>query len=552
MAELDQNEIVVSQASPTGGQQDMVSVDASVAKGATVLDLGNAADLDVGTGAGTVAAGDDSRLTNDRDPNAHDLAGAKHGSATLAALNLKVSDATLDDSSAARTPSLHAATHEAGGADEMSIEAMAEPDALVFSKVAKIYKAAQLSWDPITGTMLSDTGFTGVRINVGYEAQVRFFNDTGDELADGTVINAQGNDATNKIFKGIKADVSAAATSSSISGIATHTIANGEPGAAVKFGEAHSQNTIGFVEGIIYASTEGDMTQERPKYPNAIIILGAVIYVHETEGVIFLDPVRFTRPDVSASVGFTSQGVSSGIYHKAGFYDWASTSVTLDEGSLTQTYGTAGRTYAAHPGVVPQVSGTVNTGQVGLKVTGIEDQETGIQVAAQEGIITEDITTLTADEMCEASEKFSGQVTFELYTVSGAPTVFSLTINYGYSKYEDFFNVDATIIGFQCQWQGGATDAAMNIRLMHHKPADWTFAASGFVAGNGAICERLVDQQLASSVANGIDGVYKRIELDTFVESGASEGIVIEVTTNANNTIQTMDMFISAVKESLN
>jgi len=55
---------------------------------------------------------DDLRLTDDRDPNAHDLAGTKHNPATLAELSAKVSDNTLigtDDSrlSDARTPTTH-------------------------------------------------------------------------------------------------------------------------------------------------------------------------------------------------------------------------------------------------------------------------------------------------------------------------------------------------------------------------------------------------------------------------------------------------------------
>ena len=40
-------------------------------------------------------------------PGAHALAGAQHNADTLANLNAKISDATLDDSSAARTPTSH-------------------------------------------------------------------------------------------------------------------------------------------------------------------------------------------------------------------------------------------------------------------------------------------------------------------------------------------------------------------------------------------------------------------------------------------------------------
>ena len=46
-----------------------------------------------------------------QDPKAHDLAGAAHDADTLANLNTKVSDATLDDSSASRTPTAHKDSH---------------------------------------------------------------------------------------------------------------------------------------------------------------------------------------------------------------------------------------------------------------------------------------------------------------------------------------------------------------------------------------------------------------------------------------------------------
>ena len=60
-------------------------------------------------------------LADDQPPKAHALGGSKHTSATLAQLNALVSDATLDDTSDARTPSSHAASHENGGADEIDV-----------------------------------------------------------------------------------------------------------------------------------------------------------------------------------------------------------------------------------------------------------------------------------------------------------------------------------------------------------------------------------------------------------------------------------------------
>jgi len=58
----------------------------------------------------------------------HAIGGVWHSASTLAQLNALVSDANMDDSSAARTPTAHATSHEDGGSDEIDIEAMATTD----------------------------------------------------------------------------------------------------------------------------------------------------------------------------------------------------------------------------------------------------------------------------------------------------------------------------------------------------------------------------------------------------------------------------------------
>lgn len=89
---VDVGDVVVAKANNAGGNEATVGTDWFVLEhnlaGAllaannlsditnqstarTNLGLGDSATLDVGTGAGTVCAGDDARLTDDRDPNAH-------------------------------------------------------------------------------------------------------------------------------------------------------------------------------------------------------------------------------------------------------------------------------------------------------------------------------------------------------------------------------------------------------------------------------------------------------------------------------------------------
>jgi hypothetical protein len=60
--------------------------------------------------------------------SAHDLGGSYHNSDTLANLNAKISDATLDDSSSARTPTSHASSHQSGGGDSIKLDDLGSPD----------------------------------------------------------------------------------------------------------------------------------------------------------------------------------------------------------------------------------------------------------------------------------------------------------------------------------------------------------------------------------------------------------------------------------------
>ena len=66
-------------------------------------------------------AGLSGQLADDQPALAHDLGGAKHNQDTLANLNTKVSDATLDDSGDPRDPNVHATSHQDAGGDEISV-----------------------------------------------------------------------------------------------------------------------------------------------------------------------------------------------------------------------------------------------------------------------------------------------------------------------------------------------------------------------------------------------------------------------------------------------
>ncbi len=378
-----------------------------------------------------------------------------------------------------------------------------------------------------------------------------FFNDTGVEIPACSVVNVTDVDVTAELVKGTLADASSPATSSSVIGMTAVAVPDQAVGVAYRAGRL-TCDTQGMSTGVpIYLSeTAGEYTTTRPQHPSTIVILGTIEKV-DASGKILLDITRFNRAELSRDYSFTSSGIGSGVYYVAGFYDWVATDITLTQASLTQTLGTSGRTYAAHVGIVPDGAGTVDTGQVGLRVTGTLDSETSTQTAAQTQVITDDITTLTVDVMAETVGKFSGQVTLELYVVSGAPTTYSLTFNYGWSKYEDFQNKDFTVAAIEAVWLAAATDAAFDIELMDHKPTGWTYAAAGFSPGNTVIASRLSDQQIESSTVNGENGAWKHIDLDTFIEGSGSEGSIVRVTTGQNNTAQQLNINLTVFSEEL-
>lgn len=386
------------------------------------------------------------------------------------------------------------------------------------------------------------------RINV----PIVVFNDTGVTITKGKMVNASGVDATNSILEVVLADNSSPNTSLSVLGMTTEDILDGTTGLVNSYGEVRDIDTSGLsIGGPLYLSTSGNVTQTRPVFPDTILFVGSVIEVNASTGRVQIEIARFRRRSASRSYGFTSQGIASGTFYKGGFYDWSTVDANLTQASTTVTHGTAGTTYAAHPGIVPSGAGTVDTGVVGLRVTGTLDSETGNQVASQSETISGDITTLTANVLAEAVGKFSGQVTFELFVVSGAPTTFSLDFNYGYSKFEDFQNRNATITAFEAVWQGNAADTGFDIALLHHKTTGWTYAATGFAPGNGDIVRRSVRQAIDSNVTSGLDGSWKSIDIDQFINGNTTEGVIVEIITTNNSTIQTMDIHVAAVSEEI-
>jgi hypothetical protein len=255
------------------------------------------------------------------------------------------------------------------------------------------------------------------------------------------------------------------------------------------------------------------------------------------------------RPTNGFSIGspsynsefFTSRGVGSGTYYLFGNYDAPAADVTLTQASTTQAYGSSNNAYGMRPFAVFAGDGTVDTGQVGLRVTGTTVTDSGTRTTTDTQVITEDITSPALDAYVETTKKFIGAVTYELYVVSGSPTAYSVSFNYGLAKYEDFGNRDFMITDLEIGGLGGANDTAAEIVLLHHKTTGWSYSAAAFIPGNGELTSLNSVYSTEDDITNAEPFFFK---LDStalnqpILGNSGSEGVLIRLVTGQNNTFQ--------------
>lgn len=274
--------------------------------------------------------------------------------------------------------------------------------------------------------------------------------------------------------------------------------------------------------------------------------------------VVHLKPLNHTsmsRTSINGLIGVTNSSFKSysqlshsgfGSYFAAGYYDAPLTDANLSQASLTQTYGTANAPYASHAFIVAGGAGVVDTGVVGLKVLGTRIQDDGTRTTSYEEVLSADITTLATDQYVEAA-KFIGQVTFQLYVVSGTPTAYTLDFNYGFAKYEDFGNRKFTLQDFEIVGECGATNVLFNVGIMHHKHTGWTYSAAAFVPGTGYLYDMSTDHQTEADPVSGDYYAYKRAGLTDIIDGSNSEGVLIRAITGANNQIEIQDCHIGVI-----
>lgn len=412
----------------------------------------------------------------------------------------------------------------------------------------------QIFYDSESLTNASRTGVAAVTVQLGQENHIPVINKSGSLIENGKPVFVYGIDATTELNQIYLSNTKRDSISPhSNIGLATEDIPNDSIGMVTTFGVVRDINTLALGgDSAVYADTiDGGLTTVRPRYPYDIIEFGMVQVSDAVTGKIHVNINTQPRPIANKSYSFTSAGIGAGTYYVGGFYDAPAADVTLTDGSLTQTHGSAGNAYAAHPFIVAGAAGTVDQGQVGLWVIGASITDAGVYTAVDTAIVTTDITTLSTDDYVETSLKFLGTITFELYEISGTPGTYSIDFNYGYAKYEDFGNVDFSVYKIEVVGLSRANDTNFDMTLFKHTANGWTYSAAAFEPGNNVITDWSDCMAPDDNLVNGEPFAWKKVDLNEFVQGISDEGIIIRIVTGANNSVQSMDVHIIGFVESL-
>ena len=260
--------------------------------------------------------------------------------------------------------------------------------------------------------------------------------------------------------------------------------------------------------------------------------------------------ISTTGPKFTKGETVTTQGLGANPDVFAfGNYEFSAADANLTQASTTQTFGTANVSYAAHAFAVTGGVGSTDAGVVGLRVNGTSINDQGTRTPGDTETIIADITAAALDDYQETNKKWLGTVTYELFTVSGSPTTFSLDFNYGRAKYDDWFNTDFTITDIEAVGFAGANDSAFDIKLMHHQVTGWTYSAVAFtpITAANTVASLATDHSTDDQLLSSQHMAWKRDNLSEAIDGANGEGFLIFVSSSANNAIEYLNLHIGVV-----
>lgn len=194
------------------------------------------------------------------------------------------------------------------------------------------YTKGVLRWNDTDKTLEFDNGDDAVTIQVNQEEHVRCQNNSGADIANGSVVRINGSSGGFPTI--VKAQADSAANASGTLGIATHTIENGTAGTVTTFGIVRGLDTSSFSAGdAIYlsSSTAGGIVNIAPQVH---VSLGYVITSSASDGTIFVK----VQPDIPEFGGiYVKNGAVAQALSTAFQKITAFTNDTADSGGISDS-----------------------------------------------------------------------------------------------------------------------------------------------------------------------------------------------------------------------
>lgn len=153
----------------------------------------------------------------------------------------------------------------------------------------------QMAWNPTDHTI--DVQINGdVTMQTGQELYYRVINQTGSDIPDGTVVQADGALGNSGRIKVVPALSDTTTPSYYVMGVTTEAIPNGEEGFVTAFGLVRGIDTRGGAQNwqdgdLLYISTTtaGALSNVRPAVPNHVALV-AIVTNAAANGNIFVRP----------------------------------------------------------------------------------------------------------------------------------------------------------------------------------------------------------------------------------------------------------------------
>jgi hypothetical protein len=178
------------------------------------------------------------------------------------------------------------------------------------TEVQQPYTAFTFFYDLDENTWTFYNDISGISLQLGEELRARLVNDTGATLLDGKAVSVIGN-----VGLSLKVELlDASDFDSSIRGygVMTHTVINGNPGYAVRYGAVRGIDTSLLTAGkIVYADPDnpGELTTTRPMAPNYPVRLGICLISNASDGILAIDTLSFNDSDTGVNIEGTLNGL---------------------------------------------------------------------------------------------------------------------------------------------------------------------------------------------------------------------------------------------------